>query len=112
MPAYKGVWFWEEAFDKFGFGDGDGLVFTDTVAEFIETLGYAVEHQTWWACHNEVIGSIKKPDGEELIPEGASGYYDPRTYLPGDLVAALDEEFDGKPGDWCNLDPWEEELNA
>ena len=25
-------WSWEEAFDKFGFGDGDGLVMTDTVA--------------------------------------------------------------------------------
>ena len=30
-------WCWSEAFDKFGFNDGDGLNFTDEVACFIES---------------------------------------------------------------------------
>mgnify|MGYP003631041730 CR=1 FL=1 len=33
-------WCWSEAFDKFGFNDGDGLNFTDEVAIFIESLRY------------------------------------------------------------------------
>lgn len=35
-------WSWEEAFDKFGFGDGDDLVMTEKVAEALRKNGYEV----------------------------------------------------------------------
>ena len=85
-------WFWEEAFDKFGFGDGDGQIETETVATALEQAGYAVE-QSEWGFHNTVIASIRK-DGIEQIPETASvGYDDPRKYLPRKIVRLLDKAF-------------------
>ena len=39
MPIIQTYWTWEEAFDKFGFNDGDGLVMTYEVADFIGELG-------------------------------------------------------------------------
>ena len=38
MPYEHIYWEWEDAFDKFGFEDGDGLVMTHKVAEFIDSL--------------------------------------------------------------------------
>jgi hypothetical protein len=82
-------WTWEEAFQKFGFGDGDGLVMTDSVAGVLIDAGYAVESQQW-GLHNVIITSIKL-DGVEQIPEGTTlGYDDPRGYLPAAIVALLD----------------------
>jgi hypothetical protein len=87
-------WTWEEAFDKFGFGDGDGLVMTDSVAGVLIGAGYAVESQQW-GLHNVVITSIKL-DGVEQIPEGATiGYDDPRSYLPATIVELLDAKVTG-----------------
>lgn len=40
-------WQWEEAFDKFGFGNGDGQVETDTVADMLIRHGYEVETSSW-----------------------------------------------------------------
>lgn len=88
---------WEEAFDKFGFGDGDGQVETPTVAQVLEDAGYIVEHHQW-GLHNDVIDSIQK-DAVELIPKSAViGYDCPRTYLPAAIVTLLDEKLphDGK----------------
>lgn len=90
-------WQWEEAFDKFGFGDGDGLVMTHRVVSALETAGYAVVSEPW-GIHNVVITSIKRK-GKELIPAGVNlGYDDPRHYLPKSIVQLLDDDstFAGK----------------
>lgn len=87
------VWYWNDAFDKFGFDDGDGMVMTETVADVLRERGYEVATQPW-GWHNVVITSIKK-DGKEQIPESATvGYDDPRTYLPVEIIALLDEKLD------------------
>lgn len=85
-------WSWEEAFDKFGFEDGDGLVMTDHVADFLRSTGLSVTVQQY-GFHNLVITDIER-DGQSLIPETAqSGYDDPRDYLPDDIVLDLDKRF-------------------
>ena len=85
-------WSWEDAFDKFGFDDGDGIVMTDTVAQTLRDNGYKVE-VTPWGLHNVVITGIAR-DGISLIPEATElGYDDPRNYLPHDIVALLDRSF-------------------
>jgi hypothetical protein len=92
MPREIIYWTWEEAFDKFGFDDGDGLVMTYRVASALESAGYAVGYDAW-GMHNTIIRSIKK-DGVELIPDSAElGYDDPRQYLPADIVQHLDDTF-------------------
>lgn len=90
-------WRWEEAFDKFGFGDGDGQRETSTVVDVLEEAGYVVESSEW-SLHNEVIDSIKK-DGVEQIPDGTDiGYDDPRKYLPDAIVTLLDEKLPAAKG--------------
>ena len=84
-------WSWEEAFQKFGFGDGDGNVFTADVAAVLRAAGYGVEHHVW-GVHNDVILAITK-DGANLIPPDAKvGYDNPRRYLPQPIVKLLDEK--------------------
>ena len=87
-------WFWTEAFEKFGFNEGDGQVETWQVEHELVEAGYDVIVECW-GMHNDVIISIKK-DGKELIPHNnpniTFGYDDPRTYLPEDIVRLLDEE--------------------
>lgn len=86
-------WTWEEAFDKFGFSDGDGMVMTATVAAILQDAGYVVDRHVC-GLHNEIILSIKTKDGAELIPEEATvGYDDPRDYLPRDIIVLLDAAF-------------------
>ena len=83
-------WRWEEAFDKFGFSDGDGEVMTCKVVDALEQAGYGVTSEQW-GLHNEVILSILK-DGVQQIPTGTNvGYDEPRRYLPPDIVRLLDE---------------------
>jgi hypothetical protein len=90
-------WRWEDAFDKFGFGDGDAQVETDTVVAVLENAGYRVEAAPW-GLHNVVITSIMDKDGTELIPETVSAGYDaPREYLPKPIVRLLDRKL-GKGG--------------
>ncbi len=85
-------WSWEEAFDKFGFEDGDGLVMTDHVADFLRSTGLSVTVQQY-GFHNLVITDIER-DCPSLIPETAQpGYDDPRDYLPEDIVRDLDRRF-------------------
>lgn len=83
------LWQWPDAFDKFGFGDGDGQVETATVAMVLRSAGYDVQHDRW-GMHNDAILSVRK-DGVEQIPASVRlGYDDPRRYLPPDIVALLD----------------------
>lgn len=86
-------WIWEDAFNKFGFDDGEAIVMTATVAAALKGAGYTVDRDVW-GLHNEVIISIKR-DGVELIPHDRiqPGYDDPRDYLPIDVVALLDAAF-------------------
>lgn len=86
-------WSWEEAFLKFGFDDGDGLVETWQVEEVLSAAGYAVT-VIGWGLHNTVIDSVQR-DGRELIPydEIKFGYDDPREYLAPEIVALLDLAF-------------------
>ena len=85
------AWNWEEAFEKFGFNDGDGLVATSSVIEVLEEPGYTVKAESF-SIHNTVITSIIKGD-TQFIPESTKvGYDDPRDYLPRDITALLDEK--------------------
>ena len=85
-------WHWEEAFDKFGFNDGDGLVMTEVVANSLRKRGYIVETHTW-GWHNTIINRISR-DGISVIPETARiGYDKPRTYQLEDIIDILDADF-------------------
>jgi len=87
-------WKWEEAFDKFGFDDGDGLVQTHVVEDVLIAYGYEVDTQMW-GCHNTIIISITE-DGKEFMPDENSdvcvGYDCPREYLPKEIIKILDDE--------------------
>ncbi len=91
------AWCWEEAFAKFGFGDGDGQIETWQVEDVLAEAGYEVRLEEW-GMHNTVIASIDK-DGEELIPHDRIqfGYDDPRSYLPTAIVRLLDDALPGTP---------------
>ena len=82
-------WNWEEAFDKFGFNDGDGQVETETVATALEDAGYEVTLNQY-GLHNLVITSIKKGNTELIGKSVDLGYDDPCTYLPKEIIALLD----------------------
>lgn len=86
-------WSWEEAFDKFGFGDGV-FVMTEHVADALRAHGYVVEVSAW-GMHNVTIDSIKAKNGKELIPLDRIniGYDDARDYLPKRIVRLLDAAF-------------------
>jgi hypothetical protein len=86
-------WSWAEAFDKFGFGDGDGIVMTEHVATALRIRGYTVTTEPW-GCHNITITSIQTKNGTKQIPERANlGYDDPCDYLPKRIITLLDEAF-------------------
>ena len=91
MPRRIFSWEWEEAFDKFGFDDGDGDVFTGLVAEFIDSLGYESEFSG--GLHNTYFDSIKDKSGKDFLDGIEIGYSNPREYLPESLVQKLDEHF-------------------
>jgi len=88
-------WNWIDAFDKFGFNDGDGQVETPLVASALMEAGFEVELDGW-GMHNDVITSIKG-NGVEMIPyndpEYTFGYSDPSLYFPEEIVVLLDELF-------------------
>ena len=93
------LWRWEEAFDKFGFNDGDGQVETWQVEAVLTEAGYDVV-VNGWSMHNTVIVSIKK-NGKELIPHDnpdyTFGYDDPRKFFPDKIVRLLDKELADHP---------------
>ena len=59
-------WDWEDAFKKFGFEDGDGIIMTEHVARVLRDAGYDVTVEAW-GFHNVVIASILQ-NGIEQIP--------------------------------------------
>lgn len=88
-------WHWEEAFEKFGFNDGDGNVETENVVEVLSSAGYEVESRQW-GLHNVIIVSLIDREGRQLLPIDhptlVLGYDDPRTYLPQAVIDLLDRE--------------------
>ena len=90
-------WSWTEAFDKFGFEDGDGWNGTDLVISYLQREGYEVESSTW-GPHNYMVDQITDKDGNDLINKNVRiGYDNPREYLPQPLVESLDKEFPENP---------------
>lgn len=83
-------WNWEQAFDKFGFHDGDGTVMTEDVVLALTRAGYSAEPHTW-GCHNTIIISIKLKGVEQIPADTRLGYDNPRRFLPKKLVALLDK---------------------
>lgn len=94
MPLTITHWTWEEAFDKFGFDDGDGQVMTYAVSNALENAGYDTLYDTF-GIHNSVIFSLTAPDGTLIFDQDTVdvGYADPREYLPAEVVALLDAAF-------------------
>lgn len=90
---------WEECFSKWGQLDGDGLDYTEEIADFLRSIGYLVKtHQ--WGVHNYVIRDITASSGvvlqrwsEEPFINPHTIDSDPRTYLPAGLVEILDSKF-------------------
>lgn len=83
-------WDWEDAFLKFGFGDGDQIVMTEAVADVLRGAGYTVQVMPW-GIHNVVIDSILKNGVEQLLMHCIRfGYDSPRDYLPKKLIRLLD----------------------
>jgi len=110
MPTYSTSWYWEEAFSKFGFNDGDGWNGTHLVSKFIETLGYETSCGGW-GLHNYLIMDILKDGKSILFMKDANGsldawlphlahigeplgYAEPSDYLPKELVEKLNAHFD------------------
>jgi hypothetical protein len=88
-PVY---WFWQDGFDRHGYGDGDGPIMTDTVVEVLKRAGYAPTVYRD-GMHNEYIYQMTGPDAVELVdlekPYGA----EPETYLPQAVRDLLDAAF-------------------
>ena len=93
MPYTRIHWHWEEAFQKFGFGDGDGWNGTHLVGGALMDLGYSYEAETA-GMHNCIIVRLSK-DGQE-VDLGDLYYEDDagvRLGLPKEVVRFLDERF-------------------
>jgi hypothetical protein len=83
-------WNWEEAFDKFGFGDGDSWNGTGEIQSWFEDeLGWTSESDSW-GCHNYIIFSLQDDNGKKYEFDG---YKNPRNILPKKIVKKLDEQF-------------------
>lgn len=90
MPKTIIQWEWEEAFDPYGFGDGDSWNGTGLVQSAIERLGYQTEADG--GMHNFCIHHLTKGEERwELV--GHDGVEELRRLLPPDVVTTLDREF-------------------
>jgi hypothetical protein len=94
MPTDKINWTWEEAFQTYGFNGGDNPQHSDSVGEFLVSLGWHYELAS--THHNSHINEIWKGDNRDkewIQFEGQEGDNQIRDMLPEDVVAALDKEF-------------------
>ncbi|WP_072387143.1 hypothetical protein [Hyphomicrobium sp. CS1BSMeth3] len=81
-------WDWEEAFDKFGFGDGDGQIETDRVIDVLTEAGYQVEFGET-GLHNTFIDKIADANGVTLYEADREFS---RDVLPAEILKLLDEK--------------------
>ncbi len=88
MPITQIEWWWEEAFDRNGFEDGDGANFTNEVRDALQAVGWAVQTDTQ-GMHNYMIECISRGNEDYEFDGGT----DPRKILPKNVVAFLDERF-------------------
>jgi hypothetical protein len=119
MPSDKFDWSWEEAFQVYGFNGGDNPQHSDSVGEFLVSLGWHYEMAS--THHNTYINELIKgdplekdrlgfdKDGIWIQFEGHESKEEIRKLLPKDVVAALDKEFPDKPE--IRLAMTKEELN-
>ena len=84
---YDDNYTWDEAFSKFGFGDGRNKDLTDVVVKFIEGLGYEVGI-TSTGPHNDYIHLIINKDGENVYNKE-----DGLSKLSASLRAVLENKF-------------------
>ena len=83
------TWYWDEAFSKYGFDDGDGPTHNWEVISFIEAnTEYRVTNQAF-SIHKYRITEIQDKNGNEIECDGVTP---PGEYLPEDLMKALNEE--------------------
>lgn len=95
MPQKIITWHWEEAFDKFGFDDGDGYIMTNDVVDVLEKAGYECFAEEL-GIHNVIIQNIEDPDGKEIWSNSMNfpmGYTNPRMVLPQEVIDLLDKAF-------------------
>ena len=93
MPTKIITWSWEEAFDKFGFEDGDGTRHDRCCGSRATRRWLQCLAAEPWGSHNVVIFSIKDATGNEIIPSTVKiGYDDPRSYLQATIIALLDSD--------------------
>tara|TARA_R110002012_G_scaffold19113_3_gene69436 strand:- start:3731 stop:4015 length:285 start_codon:yes stop_codon:yes gene_type:complete len=92
MPIQHIHWEWEEAFNKFGFGDGDGWNGTHLVEEFLLNIGCKEVECNAWGIHNYMIFRIVDEDGKEYEFDG---YEDSYNILPESIIKKLNKEFLG-----------------
>jgi len=102
-------WDWTEAFNKFGFEDGDGWNGTHLIVDFLkEEFNYDCEVDSW-GMHNYMIFNVYDKSKKSIIKKEATiGYDNPEDYLPKKIVNALEEEFPYFDYDECEI---ENQLN-
>lgn len=86
-------WSWTEAFNKYGFNEGETDTYTFEVSDFLADLGYIIE--TTSGIHNTYISSLRSPTGVELLAVNKFnvGIDDAEEQLPDVLVDALNQKF-------------------
>jgi len=83
MPRTVIEWKWEEAFDKWGFGDGDGPNFTCEVAGALQSkFGYVCKLDTW-GSHNFMIMNVVDPKTQKCVYKRRP--WDPKCHDQDDM---------------------------
>ena len=86
MPKTIIAWTWEDAFQNYGFNDGNDWCRTFVVVEALEELGYKCE--TSYGSHNNYICTLTKDTTSIEVGEDNL-----RRSLPRDAVTFLDQQF-------------------
>jgi hypothetical protein len=90
MPKTIQEWTWEEAFQKFGFGDGNETIHTDDIVSLLASMGWGYNYAD--SSHNQYIFMLEK-GGAVIEFDGYDDEAAIRAKLPMKLVEALDKEF-------------------